>query len=164
MSLTCNECGGPDALPMNEQDAEPLGREGQVHLGLAEALFVPLGIKLAKGVAHRYFENLAFCRACRKKDAVTPNSFLLVNVLSMLGFFTFILFIYAPVGWLFFAGAALALRSSLKRFNAQPTAGTLREAVGALGTFVVAVIIHTIILMIYGLVFYQLTRDPGFRW
>lgn len=168
MSQVCSECGAANAREVDQVDVEHLGNESQIRVplsggGLAHAIFIPLGIAIAKSVTRKYFENLAFCEQCRRASVAGKDPFLAANVLSGIGFMTFFLFVFAPIGWLFFIAAAVVLRIRLRAFRKQPKAQYVPYAIQAIGIFLIAILAHTAIMVVYGFVYYQLTLDPGFR-
>ncbi|MBI3828062.1 MAG: hypothetical protein HY291_01005 [Planctomycetes bacterium] len=165
----CSECKEPFGQEIGDRDVDHLGNEMHLRVplgseGVAKAILLPLGIMLAKGVAKGYFKNKYFCAVCRANAKPIRDPYLWANLFSGLGFLTFFLFLFAPIGWIFFAAAILCLRFRLRRFNAEPKASEVPYAVNALGLFTVSVMLHTLILVVIAFVMMQLMRDPGFKW
>lgn len=165
----CSECKEPFGRDINDHDVDHLGDEMHLTIpvgaeGIAKAVLLPLGIMLAKGVAKGYFRNLSFCAVCRAKARPIKDPYMWANLFSGLGFLTFFLFLFAPIGWVFFVAAILCLRYRLRRFHKEPKASEIPYAVNALGLFTISVMLHTLILVVIVFVMMQLMRDPGFKW
>jgi hypothetical protein len=139
MNATCSQCNSPYAETISNNDVAHLGDETQGRI------LVRLGIWLSKTIAKGYFRDVSFCRTCKVNTQLGTDTFRAVNVLSLIGFMTFL---FPPAGWIFFVAAFVILRFRLRQFRDQPSPGGLHYAVQGMGMFLMAFLLHTLIFVV----------------